>query len=668
MSEVLTEPIPTSPLPPPGDAPGPLPRTVWVQGDHTFDTLTDKVSGITEMKPPKWWWPAFLVSLSGVGCLAFAVTYLISTGIGVWGLNSPVGWAFDITNFVFWVGIGHAGTLISAILLLLRQKWRMSINRFAEAMTLFAVACAGIFPAVHVGRVWYAWYLAPIPNYNDIWPNFRSPLLWDVFAISTYATVSLLFWYTGLIPDLATLRDRSKGRFRKFMYGIFALGWRGSGRHWHHYETACLILAGISTPLVVSVHTIVSADFATSNVPGWHATIFPPYFVAGAIFSGFAMVLTLMILLRQAYNLKDLITERHLEVMCKVILATGTMVGFAYATEFFTAWYGGDEAEQFCFVNRAFGPYWWAYWIMVSCNVISPQLFWFKRCRTNPWIIFVISIMVNVGMWFERFVIIVTSLHRDRLPSAWGMFYPTWVDVLQMVGAFGLFFTLVLLFIRILPMFALSEVKGLLPAANPHHGHGAGHTHAADGQAIDDGIPVPVPNNPGVVLACFHGPGDLLSAAQKVREAGYTKFDTHSPFAIHGMDKALGLKRSILPWIVLIGGITGCAVGGLGMLWINTIDYKLIVGGKPYGALEPLIPITFEVTVLFSAFATVGGLLWLCGLPKYYHAAYRSDDFERVTAGGFVLTIDAKDPKYDATETPALLKRLGGSRVAILEA
>jgi Ni/Fe-hydrogenase subunit HybB-like protein len=511
--------------------------------------------------------------------------------------------------------------------------------------------------------------LFPIPNYNGIWPNFRSPLLWDVFAISTYATVSLLFWYTGLIPDLATLRDRATTKWRQRIYGVLALGWRGSGRHWHHYETACLILAGISTPLVVSVHTIVSADFATSNVPGWHATIFPPYFVAGAIFSGFAMVLTLMIPLRQAYNLKDIVTDRHLEVMCKIILATGTMVGFAYATEFFSAWYGGDEAEQYCFSNRAFGPYWWAYWIMVSCNVLSPQVFWFKRFRTNPWVIFGVSILVNVGMWFERFVIIVTSLHRDRLLSSWGMFTPTWVDGLQMIGAFGLFLTLVLLFIRVLPMIALSEVKGQLPTADPHHagGHvGNGEVQRAGEQAAAE-VPS-VPEVPGVAVAAFGGPGELLAATKKVREAGYRKFDTHSPFPIHGMDRALGMGRSELPWIVLGGGITGFLVAGLGMLWINTIDYPLIVGGKPYGALEPLVPITFELTVLFSAFATVGGLLWMCGLPRYYHPAYRHDHFARVTTDAFYITIDATDPKFHPQETPAFLSGLGGSRVAVLEA
>src|SRR5262245_61911710 len=524
MTKALTEPTT-----PPAEADGhPLERPKWVEGNQTFHSLTETVSGIVEGKTPRWWWPAFSFTLLLTFGALFGATYLISTGVGVWGLNSPVGWAFDITNFVFWVGIGHAGTLISAILLLLRQRWRMSINRFAEAMTLFAVLCAVIYPTIHVGRAWMVWYFLPIPNSNAIWPNFNSPLLWDMFALGTYATVSLLFWYTGLLPDLATLRDRAKTRRGRVIYGILALGWRGSARHWHHYETACLILAGLSTPLVVSVHTIVSTDFAVANLPGWHATIFPPYFVAGAIFSGFAMVLTVLIPAREAFNLKHIITNRHLEMMCKVILATGLMVGFAYGTEFFMAWYGGDEFEQFTFVNRAFGPYWWAYWIMVTCNVLSPQLFWFKRFRTNPRAIFTISIFVNIGMWFERYVIIMTSLHRDRLPSSWGMFTPTWVDILQMVGAFGLFFTLVLIFIRVLPMIALSEVKALLPEANPHHAHDEGQVegHRQNGEEQKPREPVPIPEGPpGAAVARFATAGELMEATKKVREAGFTRFD-----------------------------------------------------------------------------------------------------------------------------------------------
>jgi len=392
--------------------------------------------------------------------------------VGVWGLMIPVAWAWDITNFVFWIGIGHAGTLISAILFLLRQKWRTSINRAAEAMTIFAVICAGIFPLIHIGRIWLGWWLLPLPNANSIWPQFRSPLLWDVFAVSTYFTVSLLFWYMGLIPDLATMRDRATGKIKQIAYGIFALGWTGSNRHWSHYEKAYLLLAGLSTPLVLSVHSIVSFDFAVSQLPGWHTTIFPPYFVAGAIFSGFGMVLTLMLPMRTICHLEEIITLRHVELMCKVILATGSIVGYAYGMEFFVAWYSGNPYELYAFKNRAFGPYWWAYWTMISCNVISPQLFWFKWCRTKIWFVFMVSIFVNIGMWFERFVIIVTSLHRDYMPSNWAYYSPTWVDMWQFIGTFGLFMTLFLLFMRFLPAIAISEVKGVTPQADPHHALG----------------------------------------------------------------------------------------------------------------------------------------------------------------------------------------------------
>lgn len=460
--------VPTYVVPPPAE----LEREPLVHHQRSFAWISDKIAGIAEGKTPRWWWIAMVISVGGMLMMFGMVAYLIATGVGVWGLNQPTAWAWDITNFVFWIGIGHAGTLISAILCLLRQRWRTSINRAAEAMTLFAVVCAGIFPVIHTGRIWYALmpgYLIPFPNSNAIWPQFRSPLLWDVFAVSTYGTVSLLFWYTGLIPDLATMRDRAVSKVKKFLYGLFALGWTGSNRHWSNYEKAYLILAGLSTPLVLSVHSVVSFDFAVSQVPGWHTTIFPPYFVAGAIFSGFGMVLTLLIPLRSICGLQDVITTRHIELMCKVILATGSMVGYAYGMEFFIAWYGGNPYELYAFQNRAFGPYWWAYWIMISCNVISPHLFWFKWCRTRMWFVFLVSIVVNIGMWFERFVIIVTSLHRDYLPSSWDYFSPTYVDVLTFVGSFGLFCTLFLLFMRFLPIIAIAEVKAVTPQADPHH-------------------------------------------------------------------------------------------------------------------------------------------------------------------------------------------------------
>ena len=442
-----------------------------ILGSQDFTSVTDKIAGIVERpSPPRAWYIALTVTVSMTGVLFAMILYLILTGVGVWGLNNPVGWGWAIVNFVFWVGIGHAGTLISAILFLLRQKWRTSINRFAEAMTIFAVVCAGIFLAIHVGRIWVVHWLFPIPNYQAMWPNFRSPLLWDVFAVGTYMLVSLLFWFTGMVPDLATLRDRATSKVRQMIYGFFALGWRGSHRHWHRYEKAYLLLAGLATPLVLSVHSVVSFDFAVAQIAGWHTTIFPPYFVAGAVFSGFAMVGTCLVPARKWFGLKNFITIYHLENMNKIILATGSMVGLAYATEFFIAWYGGNPNEAFVFVNRAFGPYAWAYWIMVSCNVLAPQLFWFKRLRTNVVVMWIIYIFVNIGMWFERFVITVTSLHRDFLPGSWGYYKPSIVDILTFAGSFGLFFTLVLLFIRYLPMVAMAEVKTVMPIADAHAG------------------------------------------------------------------------------------------------------------------------------------------------------------------------------------------------------
>jgi len=443
-------------------------RPTLILGGHDFHSITEIVARPVEGKTPFAWWFVFLPSLALLGLLGVAVSWLFWEGIGIWGLNVPVGWAWDITNFVFWVGIGHAGTLISAILFLFRQKWRTSINRSAEAMTIFAVMCALIFPGIHVGRVWVAYFMFPIPNQMGMWPNFRSPLLWDVFAVSIYGSVSALFWYVGLIPDLATMRDRAKTLVRQRVYGFFALGWRGSNRHWQHYEIAYLTLAGLATPLVLSVHSIVSMDFAVSQIPGWHTTIFPPYFVAGAIFSGFAMVITLMVICRSAFGLKEIITLRHFDYMSKIILVTGTMVGYAYGMEFFIAWYSGNPYEMFTFINRATGPYAWAYWTMISCNVISPQVFWFKKARTSIPILFVMSIFVNIGMWFERFVIIVTSLHRDFLPSSWSYFRPTVWDVSCLLGSFGLFFTMFCLFVRFLPIVAVAEVKTVLPQADPH--------------------------------------------------------------------------------------------------------------------------------------------------------------------------------------------------------
>jgi Ni/Fe-hydrogenase subunit HybB-like protein len=432
-----------------------------IDSRKSFSDVTTDVSSPIERKPGLLWKVAFGITLFLVLQFAVEVVIQLRRGIGVWGLNHPVGWAFDITNFVFWIGIGHAGTLISAILHLFRQRWRTGINRSAEAMTIFAVMTAGLFPLLHLGRTWFAYWLLPYPNWRFLWVNFRSPLVWDVFAVSTYLTISLCFWYTGLIPDFASLRDRSAG-WRRAIYGIASLGWRGSERHWQHYERAYMMLAGLSTPLVLSVHSIVSFDFATSLLPGWHTTIFPPYFVAGAIFSGFAMVVTLLVILRKVFNMEEYITLHHLENMNKIILVTSMMVGYAYATEFFISQYSGSQFERFTFLNRAGGPYWWAYWTMVSCNVVVPQLFWFKKLRRSLPVMFAISLLVNVGMWFERFTIIVTSLHRDFLPSVWGYYRPTIYDWSVLVGSFGWFFMWFLLFCRFFPAISIAEVKSVL--------------------------------------------------------------------------------------------------------------------------------------------------------------------------------------------------------------
>ncbi len=444
-----------------------------VEKGQTYESISDTICSINETEiadTPAAWWLSFGIAAMLAGLLGALIMYLIFTGVGVWGNTSPIFWAFPIVNFVFWVGIGHAGTLISAILFIFRQNWRTSINRFSEAMTIFAVVCAATFPGIHIGRVWFAYFLFPIPTTHlYMWPNFRSPLLWDVFAVGTYGAVSLVFWYMGMIPDLATLRDRAQGKIRQMAYGLGALGWTGSASQWRVYEKAYTLLAALAAPLVLSVHTIVSFDFAVSQLPGWHTTIFPPYFVAGAVFSGFAMVITLIVPCRKWYHLEHVVTEQHLENICKILLATGTMVGLAYTTEFFIAWYGAVPGEQDAFWNRMFGLKAWAYWIMFTCNAFVPQLFWFKKFRTTPILMFIISIFVNIGMWFERFVIVVTTLERPALPSSWREFAPTWVDYGMLIGSFGLFFTLFALFLRFLPIVAMAEVKGVMAHEQSHH-------------------------------------------------------------------------------------------------------------------------------------------------------------------------------------------------------
>jgi len=443
------------------------PETVYtppiIGPGHNYRTLTEKISGIVlDRKAPIEWFLLFGVGFIGSVTLLFALIYLLARGVGIWGINIPVGWGFDIVNFVWWIGIGHAGTLISAILLLLHQAWRQSINRFAEAMTLFAVTCAGIFPMFHMGRPWFFYWLLPYPNTMGLWPQWRSPLVWDVFAVSTYLTISLVFWYIGLIPDLAAFRDRARNRYARAIYGIMAMGWRGSARHWHNYETLYVLLAGLATPLVLSVHTVVSFDFTVSIIPGWHSTMFPPYFVAGAIYSGFAMVLTLAIPLRKLYHLEDLITMRHIQNMAKLMLATGLIVCYSYIIEAFMAWYSANPLERYVMINRAAGPYHWLYWALILCNLVIPQALWSRRVRNNVVAIFFIALVVNVGMWLERFIIIVVSLSRDFLPSSWGMYYPTIWDWATFGGTIGLFIMLFFIFIRVLPMISIFEMKQII--------------------------------------------------------------------------------------------------------------------------------------------------------------------------------------------------------------
>jgi Ni/Fe-hydrogenase subunit HybB-like protein len=587
-----------------------------IGGNKSAADVTADVCRPLERRATPLWWAAFSASVALLLIGVAAVAYQMATGIGTWGLNKTVGWAFDITNFVFWVGIGHAGTLISAILFLLRQRWRTSVNRSAEAMTLFAVICAAIFPLIHMGRPWLAFWFIPYPNTRgSLWVNFNSPLLWDMFAISAYFTVSAMFWYIGLVPDLATLRDRSKG-LRKTIFGVLSFGWNGSLRTWTRYEKMYLLLAGLATPLVLSVHSIVSFDFATSVMPGWHATIFPPYFVAGAIFSGMSMVLTLMIIARAVLRLDDYLTLNHIEAMTKLVLVTSGMVALAYGTEFFIALYSGNPYERFVFINRAFGPFAWAYWTMVSCNVVVPQLYWFRGVRRNLWAVFVISILVNVGMWFERFVIIVTSLHRDFLPSSWAMYTPTIIEVLTFTGSFGLFFTLFLLFCRFLPMIAMAEVKGVL-----------------------------------------HRPedGKVIRAVREFKRAGYEVADVRTPYPVHGLESEAGMPASRLGWACAIGGFSGAALILLFQSWTAAADWRLDIGGKPANSIPAFVPVTFEVGVLFAALATVGVFFFRSRLWP----GKRADVAVGTTDDRTSVVLRAENAAFDRPEADRIAARHG---------
>jgi len=600
-----------------------------ITGSKSLSDVTNDICGLLERRPTALWWSAFSVSfvlfLIGVA----AVVYEIATGIGTWGLNNAVGWGFDITNFVFWVGIGHAGTLISAILFLLRQRWRTSVNRAAEAMTLIAVMCAAIFPVIHMGRPWFAFWIFPYPNTRGpLWINFRSPLAWDAFAIGTYFLISAAFWFVGLLPDLATVRDRTNSRWRKRVFGLLSMGWDGAHRTWHRYETVYLLLAGLATPLVLSVHTIVSFDFAVSVIPGWHTTVLPPYFVAGAILSGMAMVLTLMIIARKVMAIEDYITVRHIEVMSKLVLTTSLMVAFAYTTEFFTALYSANQYEEFAFINRAFGRLGWSYWIMIACNVVIPQLLWFRRFRTTPLVVFLISIAVNIGMWFERFVLIVTSLNRGYLPASWAEYVPTPIELATLAGSFGLFFTLFLLFCRFLPVISMAEVKSVLQGG---------------------------PKG-------FEQENSLIEEVRASRQQGNSIVDVFTPYAVHGLSEALDLKPSRLPKLCLILGLAGAVLATVFQLWASAINWPINVGGKPWNSLPAFVPISFEAAILIAGLGTVLTFFFVSRLwPGRKPATLRPE----VTNNEFAVLTDSASAAEEARAVPWTARALPGNLIVI---
>ena len=597
--------------------------------------VADRVAAWVEGGAPRGWGWALAASLTLLAGGVFAAARLVSTGTGVWGVNHPVMWGWDIVNFVWWIGLGHAGTLISAILLLFRQRWRAGVHRVAEAMTLFAVICAAVYPVLHVGRPWLVWWLLPLPSSHGVWPQFHSPLMWDLFAVATYFTVSAFFWYLGLLPDLALLRDRARTRWRRGCYGALALGWRGSARHWQHYEKATLVVAGLSTVLVVSVHSVVSLDFAATQLPGWHGTLFPPFFVAGAIYSGLAMVLMLVIPLRRLCRLETIITAGHIDRLCKIMLGTGLLVAYAYLMEWAAAGWASHPGERSSQLNRLLGPMRWAYWTALVCGVAVPQLLWRARTRSRLVAVFAISACVNVAMWCERLVIVAGSLQRDWLPSSWGSYAPTAMDVLFFLGTFGLFATLFLLFVRFLPLAAITEALALNPAAPPALGAAAGAVEAP-----------PQPAGAHGLMAQYTSAAGLLEAARRARALGIARFDAVTPYPVEGLDSAMGLAESKAGWFGAAGGAAG-AVLGLGMVWwMNGKDYPLLTGGKPFfSALTAGLP-ALELGILLAVLGTLAGMFWLCRLPRHTHPLLRrrrgAEDLE-----GFFLLIESGDPKFD---------------------
>lgn len=599
--------------------------------------ITDRITEIPlRRRFPASWVAAVGITFAITGLLAVSVWWLLAWGVGVWGINIPVAWGFAITNFVWWIGIGHAGTLISAILLLLRQRWRNSISRFAEAMTLFAVANAGIFPLLHLGRPWRFYYLLPYPDTLGLWPQWRSPLVWDVIAVSTYFTVSLLFWYLGLVPDMATMRDAASSRVRRVLSGVLALGWNGSAAHWQRYQMAYLLLAGLATPLVVSVHSIVSLDFAVSIVPGWHSTIFPPYFVAGAVFSGFAMVLTLAIPLRAVFHLEEFITPRHLNSMAKVTLTTALIVAYGYLMEDFTAWYSGDTYELSKLHDHLYGANAPMYWTVMFCNVGASQLLWFRRVRVSPLSLFCVSIVINIGMWLERYDIVIGSLRSDFLPSAFGTFSGTFWDWSLFIGTMGFFLLLFCVFIRLFPMMSMFELR-----EQAHHENAEGGTEREQARPRgDNGESATHASGPLQGIAAeFVSPSELLHAAPVLRGQGFADLDGYTPFPVEGLSEALGQRPTRIAWGVLLGALAAGA-GAYWLMWYSvTIDYPWNIGGRPPHSIPSFIPITFELAVLGGALAAFFGVLFGCRLPRPYNAIFNTPGFERASRDRFFLVV-----------------------------
>jgi Ni/Fe-hydrogenase subunit HybB-like protein len=632
-----------------------------LEGQHTLASLNARITSVPLSRFGLAWRVGIAIAGFLTLCGVCAATWLLYRGIGVWGVNIPVAWGFAITNFVWWIGIGHAGTLISAILLLLRQPWRNSINRFAEAMTLFAVLNAAMFPLLHLGRVWKFFYLLPYPNQMTVWPQWRSPLVWDAFAVATYATVSLLFWYLGLIPDLAATRDAARHLWQRRLFGFFALGWRAEARQWEHLRQGYLILAGLATALVVSVHSIVSLDFASSIVPGWNATIFPPYFVAGAIFSGMAMVLTLAIPLRAALRMKDLITTRHLDLMAKVMLTTGLMVSYGYLMEVLTEWLSQNPAEQYRLHARMTGHGAAAFWATVLCNVVIAQGLWFRRIRTSPLPLFIVSLAINVGMWLERFDIVVTSLERDYMPTAWRQYVPTIIDWGVLIGTLGLFTFLFLLFVRILPLSPIYELKEL---AHREHRLARSTSRPSGPNPRRRSPPERAAASP--MVAVFDNPESIAEAAADLQRAGYSGLAAYTPMPVEGLAKLLA-RRSRLPLVFLIGGICG-GLGGYFMQYLSAaIDYPWMVAGKPLHSWPSFVPITYELTILGASLAGFLGTIAACRLPKLHHPVFDIEGFEAATRDRFFLVINRPAPSPRAPAPQALLLDLHPLRLETTE-